>query len=76
MNTEKAGTPENAVKTGSAGETAKAGETKMKAPGTGIWLAPVLLALPILAAMAFAAIRFGPTIVKLINAAVKATVVV
>lgn len=37
---------------------------------------PLLLALPILAGMAFAAIRFGPTIVKLINAAVKAMVVV
>jgi hypothetical protein len=50
--------------------------TENKGPGKGIWLAPVLLALPILAAMAFAAIRFGPLIVKLINAAVKATVVV
>jgi hypothetical protein len=50
--------------------------TENKGPGKSIWLAPVLLALPILAAMAFAAIRFGPLIVKLINAAVKATVVV
>ena len=50
--------------------------TENRKPGKGIWLAPVLLALPILAAMAFAAIRFGPLIVKLINAAVKATVVV
>ena len=37
---------------------------------------PILLALPILAGMAFIAFRFGPLIVKLINAAVKATVVV
>jgi hypothetical protein len=36
----------------------------------------VLLALPILAAMTLIALRFGPLIVKLINAAVKATVVV
>ena len=45
-------------------------------PGKGVWLAPVLLALPVLAALAFAAVRFGPLAVKLINAAVKATVVV
>jgi len=50
--------------------------TENRKPGKGIWLAPVLLALPILAAMAFVAIRFGPLIAKLINAAVKATVVV
>jgi hypothetical protein len=50
--------------------------TENRKPGKGIWLAPVLLALPILAALAFAAVRFGPLIVKLINAAVKATVVV
>lgn len=50
--------------------------TENNRPGKGIWLAPVLLALPFLAAMTFAAVRFGPTIVKLINAAVKAMVVV
>ena len=47
-----------------------------KRPGRGVWLMPLLLALPILAGMAFFALRYGPTIVKLINAAVKATVVV
>ena len=50
--------------------------TEKKRPGKGIWLAPVLLALPILAGMAFVALRFGPLIIKLINAAVKAMVVV
>jgi len=50
--------------------------TEKKRPERHLWLAPILLALPILAAMAFAAMRFGPLIVKLINAAVKATVVV
>ena len=49
--------------------------TEKKRPERHLWLAPILLALPILAAMAFAAIRFGPLIVKLIKA-VKATVVV
>ena len=50
--------------------------TEEKRPGKGIWLMPFLLALPILAGMAFIALRYGPMIVKLINAAVKATVVV
>ena len=50
--------------------------TENRKPGKGIWLAPVLLALPILAALTLIALRFGPLIVKLINAAVKATVVV
>jgi hypothetical protein len=50
--------------------------TENRKPGKGIWLAPVLLALPILAGMVFIALRFGPLIVKLINAAVKATVIV
>ena len=50
--------------------------TENKRPGKGVWLMPLLLALPILAGMAFVAFRFGPVIVKLINAAVKAMVVV
>jgi len=50
--------------------------TEKERPGRGVWLMPFLLALPILAGMAFIALRYGPTIVKLINAAVKATVVV
>ena len=39
------------------------------------WLMPLLLALPFLAAVAFAAIRFGPRLVELINVAIKGTVV-
>ena len=50
--------------------------TEKKKRGKHVWPAPFLLALPILAVMALAAFRFGPLIVKLINAAVKATVVV
>ena len=50
--------------------------TEKERPGRGVWLMPFLLALPILAGMAFIALRYGPTIVKLINAAAKATVVV
>ena len=50
--------------------------TEKKRPGKGIWLMPLLLALPVLAGMALFALRYGPLIVKLINAAVKATVVV
>ena len=52
------------------------GEKGTGAPGKGVWLLPVVLALPFLAGMIFAALRFGPQILKLISAAVKATVVV
>ena len=36
---------------------------------------PVLLALPFLAAIAFAAVRFGPRLIELINVAIKGVVV-
>ena len=36
---------------------------------------PLVMALPFLAAIAFAALRFGPIIMQLLNAAVKAAVV-
>ena len=39
------------------------------------WVMPLLLALPFLAAAAFAAVRFGPKLVQLINVAIKAAVV-
>ena len=36
---------------------------------------PLLLALPFLAAIAFAALRFGPRLIEIINVAIKGTVV-
>ena len=36
---------------------------------------PLLLALPFLAVIAFAAVRFGPVLIELINIAIKGTVV-
>ena len=50
--------------------------TENKTPGKGVWFLPLLVALPVLAAMGFALLRFGPLVWKLISAAVKATVVV
>ncbi|MBR2660975.1 MAG: hypothetical protein IKE15_06180 [Clostridia bacterium] len=38
------------------------------------WLIPLLLALPFLAAVAFAAIRFGPRLIEIINVAIKGAV--
>ena len=49
--------------------------TEIKAPGKKIWLLPLVLALPFLGAAAFAVIRFGPVITKLLSAAVKLVVV-
>ena len=46
-----------------------------KIPGKGKWAMPLVMALPFLAAIAFAALRFGPKIMQLLNAAVKAAVV-
>lgn len=46
-----------------------------KTPGKGIWFIPLLLAIPFLAAMIFASLRFGPLIMKLLSAAVKTAVV-
>ena len=36
---------------------------------------PLLLALPFLAVIAFAAVRFGPRLIELINVAIKGVVV-
>ena len=63
-----------------AGVTAEGREqervnTEIKAPGKKIWLLPLVLALPFLGAAAFAVIRFGPVITKLLSAAVKLVVV-
>ena len=49
--------------------------TEQKTPGKKIWFFPILLAVPFLAAVAFAAVRFGPTLMRLISAAVKMAVV-
>ena len=50
--------------------------TEQKGKGRGIWLVPFLLALPFAAVMIYGAWRFGPDLMKLISAAVKAMVVV
>ena len=49
--------------------------TEPKKGGKGSLALPLLLALPFLAAIAFAAVRFGPALVRLINVAIKAAVV-
>ena len=49
--------------------------TETKAPGKGRWILPLVLALPFLAAAGFLAVRFGPKIMQLLNAAVKVAVV-
>ncbi len=41
----------------------------------GRWALPLLLALPFLAIIAFAAFRFGPALLQLINVAIKGVVV-
>lgn len=49
--------------------------TEKKKAGTGTWFLPLLLALPFLAALAFAAWKYGPELIRLINVAIKAAVV-
>ena len=49
--------------------------TEKKSGGKGRWALPLLLALPFLALIAFAAVRFGPRVMELINVAIKAVVV-
>ena len=49
--------------------------TEKKNGGKGRWALPLLLALPFLALIAFAAVRFGPRVMELINVAIKAVVV-
>ena len=48
--------------------------TETKKSGKRIWFAP-LLSLPFLAVIILAAVRFGPTVIKLISVAIKAAVV-
>ncbi len=50
--------------------------TEHKGKGRGIWLVPVLLALPFAAILIYGVSRFGPDLMKLVSAAVKAMVVV
>ena len=49
--------------------------TEHKSGHKRLWLGPVLLALPFLAAIAFAAVKIGPQLLELINVAIKGTVV-
>ena len=49
--------------------------TEAKKRGKGRWALPLLLALPFLAALIFAAVRFGPILLQLIIAAIKGMVV-
>ena len=49
--------------------------TERKSKDRGGWALPLLLALPFLAAIAFAVIRFGPKLIELINVAIKGAVV-
>ena len=49
--------------------------TEAKKCGKGKWALPLLLALPFLAVIIFAAVRFGPLLLQLISAAIKGTVV-
>ena len=48
--------------------------TEGKKRGAGRWFLPLLLALPFLAVIAFAAIRFGPRLLEVINVAIKGAV--
>ncbi|MBR6443390.1 MAG: hypothetical protein IKS46_06865 [Clostridia bacterium] len=49
--------------------------TDAKKRGRRRWALPLLLALPFLAALIFAAVRFGPILLQLTSAAIKGTVV-
>jgi len=49
--------------------------TERKKTGKGVWFLPLVLALPFLAAIAFAAVRFGPTVLRYVNVLIKAAVV-
>ena len=66
-------TTRNAV-TGEGREPGKV-STERKKAGKGIWLMPLLLALPFLAAIVFAAVRFGPAVLRYVNVLIKAAVV-
>ena len=49
--------------------------TEPKICGKGRWALPLLLALPFLAVIIFAAVRFGPVLLQLISVAIKTAVV-
>ena len=49
--------------------------TDAKKHGKARWALPLLLALPFLAAIAFAVVRFGPSLLEIINVAIKGAVV-
>ena len=49
--------------------------TERKKTGKGVWFMPLLLALPFLAAIVFAAVRFGPAVLRYVNVLIKAAVV-
>ena len=48
--------------------------TETKGYKRRIRILPLLMALPFLAAVVFAALRFGPTLLRIINVAIKAAV--
>ncbi|MBO4470653.1 MAG: hypothetical protein J5841_02770 [Clostridia bacterium] len=49
--------------------------TETKKKRERVWFLPLVLALPFLAVIAAIAVRFGPTVIKLISVAIKAAVV-
>ena len=49
--------------------------TEHKSGHKRLWLGPVLLALPFLAVIGFAAYRFGPTLLRVISVLIKGAVV-
>ena len=49
--------------------------TEHKSGNKLLWLGPVVLALPFLAVILFAALRFGPTILRVISVLIKGAVV-
>ena len=49
--------------------------TEHKSGGKKIWLQPLWLALPFLAVIVFAALRFGPVILRVISVLIKGAVV-
>lgn len=49
--------------------------TEHKSGNKRLWLGPVLLAVPFLAVIVFAALRLGPTILRVISVLIKGAVV-
>ena len=49
--------------------------TEHKSGNRKLWLGPVLLALPFLAVIGIAAVRLGPTILRVISVLIKGAVV-